>query len=52
MSFSLPTDADRERAFRAVVDLADRVPVWLLDRPLRFEVLGEVIDRLIDHCLV
>lgn len=52
MSFTLPTDADRTRAFGAAADLASSVPVWLLDRPLRFDLLDEVIDRLIDRCLV
>lgn len=50
MSFALPTDADRARSFGAAVDLASSVPVWVLDRPLRFELLGDVIERLIDRC--
>jgi hypothetical protein len=51
MSFTLPTDADRARAFRAAVDVVGSVPVWVLDRPLRFELVGSVVEALIDRCL-
>jgi hypothetical protein len=50
MSFGLPTDADRARSFGAVVDLASSAPMWLLDRPLRFELLDETVERLLERC--
>jgi hypothetical protein len=51
MAFALPTDGDRARAFRGVADLANAVPVWVLDRPLRFELLPSVVDRVVEGCL-
>jgi hypothetical protein len=51
VSFNLPTDAERVRAFSGVADLAGSVPLWLLDRPLEFDTLGRVVDRLITTCL-
>jgi hypothetical protein len=51
MSFGLPTDADRARSFGAVAALAGAAPMWVLDRPLRFDVLGDVVSLLIDRCL-
>jgi hypothetical protein len=52
LSFKLPTDSDRTRSFRALADMADRVPIWDLERSLRFDELDDVIDRLISTCLV
>lgn len=46
VSFNLPTDEDRIRCFEGVVDLAGAVPTWTLDRPLSFETLPEVLDRV------
>ena len=51
VSFNLPTDAERVRAFTGVADLAASVPLWLLDRPLEFDTLDVVVDRLIATCL-
>ncbi len=51
VSFNLPTDAERARSFGGVVDLADSVPLWLLDRPLEFATLDEVVDRVVTTCL-
>jgi len=46
VSFNLPTDQDRVRCFAGIVDLADAVPTWTLDRPLSYETLPEVLDRV------
>jgi hypothetical protein len=51
VSFNLPTDAERVRAFTGIADLAASVPLWLLDRPLEFDTLDRVVDRLIATCL-
>ena len=51
VSFNLPSDVERVRSFGGVVDLAGSTPLWLLDRPLEFATLGEVLDRVIDTCL-
>ena len=51
VSFNLPTDAERVRAFTGIADLAASVPLWLLDRPLEFDTLDLVVDRLIATCL-
>jgi hypothetical protein len=51
VSFNLPTDAERVRSFTGVADLAAGVPLWVLDRPLEFDTLGDVVDRLITTCL-
>jgi hypothetical protein len=51
VSFNLPSDAERARSFGGVVDLAGSVPLWLLDRPLEFATLDEVVDRVASTCL-
>lgn len=51
LSFKLPTDSDRTRSFRALADVADRVPIWDLRRSLRFDELDDLIDRLVSTCL-
>jgi hypothetical protein len=51
VSFNLPTDVERARSFGGVVDLASSVPLWLLDRPLEFATLDEVVDRVTSTCL-
>jgi hypothetical protein len=51
VSFNLPSDADRARSFSGVVDLASAVPLWLLDRPLEFATLDEIVDRVATTCL-
>lgn len=48
LSFNLPRDEDRERSFRAVADLASRVPAWRLRRRLRVEDLRPAVERLVD----
>ena len=51
LSFKLPNDRDHARSFRALVDFADRVPIWDLRRPLRYEELDGLIDRLSATCV-
>ena len=51
VSFNLPSDIERARSFGGVVDLAGSTPLWLLDRPLEFATLGEVLDTVTGTCL-
>jgi hypothetical protein len=46
LAFKLPTDEDRARCFGAIADLAARIPVWNLYRPLEYGALGEVIATI------
>lgn len=46
LSFSTPTDEDRTRCFDAVTRLAATVPIWNLHRPMRYDVLDEVVRTL------
>jgi len=46
LSFSTPTDEDRRRCFDGVTQLAARVPIWNLHRPLRYDALDAVIQEL------
>jgi len=46
LSFSTPTDEDRRRCFDGVTRLAASVPIWNLHRPLRYDVLDDVIREL------
>jgi hypothetical protein len=46
LSFWLPGDDGRANAFRSIADLASRIPVWNLTRPMRYEALGDVLDEL------
>jgi hypothetical protein len=46
LSFSTPTDEDRRRCFDGVARLAASVPIWNLHRPLRYDVLDDVIRQL------
>jgi hypothetical protein len=48
----LPTDSHRAHAFHSVTELAGSVPVWNLYRPLSFDLLPRVIDRIISTCLL
>lgn len=50
VSFNLPTDEDRIRCFTGIVDLAAAVPTWTLDRPLSFDTLPDVLDRVEEIC--
>src|SRR5207244_9988497 len=51
VSFNLPIDRDRLRHFDKVAQVAFSVPLWVLDRPLRFDTLDDVIKRLVSSCL-
>ncbi len=51
LTFNLPTDRSRTDCFQAVVGLATTVPIWNLHRPLSFEQLPTVIDRIVSTCL-
>jgi hypothetical protein len=51
LSLKLPSDADRARCFQATAALAGSVPVWNLYRPLEFEGLPRIVERVIDTCL-
>lgn len=46
LSFSIPTHEDRRRCFDGVTNLAARLPVWNLHRPMRYDVLDAVIQEL------
>ncbi|HSL11290.1 MAG TPA: hypothetical protein VLA82_08265 [Actinomycetota bacterium] len=46
LSFWLPGDEGRANAFARVADLASRVPVWRLTRPMRYETLDVVLEEL------
>lgn len=46
LSFSIPTDEDRTRCFDAVTRLARTVPIWNLHRPMRYDLLDDVIRTL------
>jgi hypothetical protein len=47
LAFKLPTDEDRARCFDAVGGLAGSIPVWNLHRPLTYESLDGVIERVV-----
>lgn len=46
LSFRLPTDEDRVRCFSGTAELASRVPVWNLYRPLRYDLLDDVLTTI------
>jgi hypothetical protein len=48
LSFALPTPAGRAQCFEALTDLADRVPVWNLARPLRLRALEKTVEHIVD----
>ena len=48
LTFTVPTDQDRARAFCGVAGLVGSVPVWNLVRPMEYGCLDEVIDHLVD----
>jgi hypothetical protein len=52
LSFKLPTEPDRIRAFRALADLSSRVPIWNLLRPLDYSSIDGIVDRVVETCLV
>jgi hypothetical protein len=47
LSFRLPEEEDRARCFGGVTDLADRVPVLDLARPLRMDTLPSTVERVV-----
>lgn len=49
LSFKLPTATDRARSFALVAALAERVPVWNLERPLALDLLGDAVETVLDH---
>jgi hypothetical protein len=51
LAFRTPTDADHARSFRAVTDLAARVPMWNFSRGMSFDRLPHDIERLVTTCL-
>lgn len=51
LAFRLPSAEGRARCFAAVADLAARVPVWNLYRPLTLEGLPAVVARIAEACL-
>ena len=50
-SLNLPDDEDRARCFRGVATLAHRVPIWDLERDMRFDTLDDDVDLVIKTCL-
>jgi hypothetical protein len=50
VSFDLPTDGDHAAACSSFADLACGLPPSLLGRPLEFDRLARVVDRLIAMC--
>lgn len=48
LTFGLPTEHDRARAFAGLVDLARFVPISNLYRPRRFEDLAATVEYLVD----
>ncbi len=50
LAFRLPTEADRRRCFDNIAAMAARVSFWNLRRPLRLDVLPEVVELLTETC--
>ncbi|HEY3211948.1 MAG TPA: hypothetical protein VGL16_01900 [Actinomycetota bacterium] len=50
LSFKLPSDAARARCFSSAAELVDRVPVWNLRRPLRYDTLPALVDLIHRTC--
>jgi hypothetical protein len=49
LSFHINEVADLNRCFASIVDLADRVALWELRRPLTFEHLAPTVEAIADH---
>ena len=47
LSFRLPTVEDRARCFEGITELAARVRIWNLVRPLRIDALGKVVEKIV-----
>jgi predicted membrane-bound mannosyltransferase len=50
LAFRLPQADDRSRAFQQVVEVADRVPVWNLSRPMTMNRLPDVVAAVAELC--
>ncbi|NIA25416.1 MAG: hypothetical protein GWP04_07575 [Gammaproteobacteria bacterium] len=48
LAFRLPGNEERERVFHRITDLADRVPVWDLVRPLDVDYLQPTVERVVE----
>jgi hypothetical protein len=48
LTFQIPADSDRRQCFTAIADIASRVPIWNLHRPLQFTALSAAMERIID----
>lgn len=51
LTLTLPRDAERKRSFAGVTTLTNAVPAWNLERPLRWDNLNEIVERVIQTCL-
>jgi hypothetical protein len=47
LSFNVPTDEGRTQCFENATRLAATIPVWNLSRPLRYELLDDVMDAIV-----
>jgi hypothetical protein len=47
LAFAMPTDADRARSFKAVAALAGSVRLWNFVRPMEYQEIDKVIDRIV-----
>jgi hypothetical protein len=47
LAFSMPTDEDRARSFRAVAAVAAGVRLWNFVRPMDYGRIDEVVDRIV-----
>jgi hypothetical protein len=47
LSFRLPTVEDRARCFEGITELAARVRIWNLVRPLRIDALGKAVEKIV-----
>ena len=50
LAFRIPESDDRARAFEQLGDLVRAVPVYDLTRPLTFDTLPDVVDRVVQLC--
>lgn len=48
LSMKLPTDEDRARCFAGITELVDRVPVYDLFRPNRWDLLPDIVARVVE----
>jgi hypothetical protein len=50
LNFHLPNEAARGRSFSQLAQLASRISIWNLRRPLSLTSLDEVVSRIVDTC--